>query len=184
MTAPVVLAIVGTDHHPFNRLVGWLDEWARDTSAPMRCFVQSGTSTPPHYAEWATTLPYDRLRELVSTASVAITHGGPGTIMDVRQGGLVPIVVPRRHSLGEHVDDHQVVFTERIAATGAIHLAHERAELIRLLESALAGSLEVRADAIGDNGKRAVESFGREVAALYQRRRPPRRLRGRARGRR
>ena len=49
--------------------------------------------------------------------------------------GAVPIVVPRQHRLGEHVDDHQVAFSRRLAADGGgIHLAETEAELHRLLD--------------------------------------------------
>jgi len=46
---PLVLITVGTDHHPFERLVGWIDRWT--PPAPVRVVVQYGTAVPPHTAE-------------------------------------------------------------------------------------------------------------------------------------
>jgi UDP-N-acetylglucosamine transferase subunit ALG13 len=51
--------------------------------------------------------------------------------------GKRPIVVPRRKRFGEHVDDHQCSFTERIAAEGAIVLARSEEELHTCLDAAL-----------------------------------------------
>jgi len=43
--APLVLVTVGTDHHPFDRLVGWIDRWA--PPGRVRLVVQYGTAVPP-----------------------------------------------------------------------------------------------------------------------------------------
>jgi hypothetical protein len=50
--APLVLISVGTDHHPFDRLVTWADGWlATRPEGSVRCVVQSGTSRAPLVAE-------------------------------------------------------------------------------------------------------------------------------------
>jgi UDP-N-acetylglucosamine transferase subunit ALG13 len=43
-------------------------------------------------------------------------------------------VVPRRQWLGEHVDDHQVAFSPRLAAEGGVFLAETEADLYALLD--------------------------------------------------
>jgi hypothetical protein len=51
VTAPLLLVTVGTDHHPFDRLVRWVDGWL--ASSPRRhdsgltCLMQTGTAAPP-----------------------------------------------------------------------------------------------------------------------------------------
>ncbi len=134
-----MLATVGTDHHPFDRLVTWVDEWAaRQDPQRVRCLVQSGTSTPARHAESFATLPYDDLAALLAQADVVVCHGGPGTIMECRAVGLRPVSVPRRAELGEHVDDHQVAFTRRVAPTGLVDLVESREALHACLDAALA----------------------------------------------
>lgn len=51
---PLVFVTVGTDYHPFDRLVQWIDDWMIEGggAARARVFVQSGTSTPPRHAAW------------------------------------------------------------------------------------------------------------------------------------
>lgn len=104
-----VLALVGTDHHQFNRLIDWLDE-AAVRNPDVRFVVQHGASRAPLVAHGRDYLPYDDVLRLVEEAAVVVCHGGPGTIMDARGVGHVPICVPRDPGLGEHVDGHQQRF--------------------------------------------------------------------------
>lgn len=112
---PLVLVTVGTDHHPFDRLMRWTESWLDNGGAERaRCIAQSGPATPPRGADAQPYLPYHTLQSLLEQADAVVTHGGPGTIMECRSRGVVPIVVPRRASLGEVVDDHQVDFVRRL----------------------------------------------------------------------
>jgi UDP-N-acetylglucosamine transferase subunit ALG13 len=49
-----------------------------------------------------------------------ITHAGVGSIICASREGHVPLVVPRRHDLGEHVDDHQAELTRALAERGSV----------------------------------------------------------------
>ena len=135
---PTVLVAVGTDKHPFDRLVRWIDQWleTRDGS-PVSCFIQYGTSLPPRAAEGARYLEHDALEDRMRRCALVVTHGGPTTISEARQWGHRPLVVPRQARLGEHVDDHQVRFTNRLSSAGLIHVVGSCAELMEALESGL-----------------------------------------------
>jgi UDP-N-acetylglucosamine transferase subunit ALG13 len=173
---PLLLVTVGTDHHPFDRLVGWAGAWLAANPGRLRCLMQTGTSTPPaDPAAWRAYLEYDELQATMAEAAAVVCHGGPGTILGARHRGAVPIVVPRQHRLGEHVDDHQVAFARRLAAEGGeIHLAETEAELHRLLDRVVAEPAAFRADA-GDRATAgAVREFERLVDGLVGRRPSPR----------
>ncbi len=169
--SPLVLVTVGTDHHPFNRLVDWVDRWLAETTREIRCVVQYGTSRAPRHADGQPKLAHAELQQLIAEAHLAVCHGGPGTIMDCRQVGLTPIVVPRRHDLGEHVDDHQVQFTRRIASSGVIRLAETEAQLRGLLDTGLAEPRPPLTSGRAANPETVVR-FAETVAALGPR--PPR----------
>jgi UDP-N-acetylglucosamine transferase subunit ALG13 len=129
---------VGTDYHPFDRLCRWIDTWLADGGDEhARCFVQTGTSTPPAHAEHGQYLGHEQMESMMREAAVVICHGGPGTIMLAATMGKRPIVVPRRKAAGEHVDDHQHAFTRRIAADGAIFLAESEADFRGFLSGML-----------------------------------------------
>jgi len=56
--------------------------------------------------------------EAVESADVVITHSGVGTILQLLESGVHPIVVPRSKAAGEHVDDHQFEIADLIRDLG------------------------------------------------------------------
>jgi UDP-N-acetylglucosamine transferase subunit ALG13 len=165
---PLLLVTVGTDHHPFDRLVRWVDAWlGRAAGNPLRCLVQTGTSAPPAgQAAWTAYLEHARLEAAMAEAVAVVCHGGPGTILGARQAGAVPIVVPRQQRLGEHVDDHQVRFARRLAAEGSVHLAESEPDLHRLLDQVVAEPAAFRAACQHRRTAAAVDAFERLVDRL------------------
>ncbi len=131
-----VLVLVGTDHHRFDRLIAWVDRWASDTGADV--LVQHGTSRAPKVATGAPYLDWDAVQSRLAAADVVVSHGGPATIAEARKAGHVPVVVPRDPHLGEHVDEHQQLFSRRLGASGLVALAETEAELRAALDAAAA----------------------------------------------
>ena len=129
----MIFVTVGTDHHPFTRLLEWAQEV--QTGLEIEIIAQRG-ATPDvkdvasfDYAE------IGKMEELAMSADAVVCHGGPGTIALARRCGHRPIVVPRRPDLGEHVDDHQVRYSARLAAEGGIDVANSVEDLVLLLSS-------------------------------------------------
>lgn len=136
---PLLFATVGTDHHPFDRIVRWLDAWLEASGKRrVRCLVQHGTSAPSAVGRSCAFLGYDEMENAIREAAVIVCHGGPGTIMLAAEAGKVPLVVPRLRALGEHVDDHQVLFARRLKEERTVVLAETESELRALLEQAVA----------------------------------------------
>ncbi|HEY8201219.1 MAG TPA: glycosyltransferase, partial [Actinomycetota bacterium] len=135
---PLVFVTVGTDHHPYNRLMNWTDEWLEAGGmSRAHVFVQHGTSAAPRIAHSRDYLPHPQMQAAIAKATAVVCHGGPSTIMEMRYKGLVPIVAPRKSALGEHVDDHQIRFSRRMAQLGTIRLVETREDLFRLLDLAI-----------------------------------------------
>lgn len=136
---PLVAVLLGTDHHPFDRLVRWSSELA--SVGTRRFFVQHGsTSLPgllPSGVEGSPMLGTDELASLLSRADAVVTHGGPGLVMEARQAGLHPIVVPRDPALGEHVDGHQLRFARVLARSGLAEVTDSQLGFERAVEAAL-----------------------------------------------
>ncbi|MGH2812196.1 MAG: glycosyltransferase [Actinomycetota bacterium] len=164
---PAIFVTVGTDHHPFARLIEWVDTWLEAGGGERaRCFVQSGTSPRPRHAEAADYLAYEEMERLMSGATVIVSHGGPGSIMQAAALGKRPIVIPRRHRLGEHVDDHQVAFARRLAAEGTIELAESEDRLHDVLDLGASGALATGRRRDGEAVIEAVRRFEALVSAL------------------
>lgn len=67
-------------------------------------------------------LSYSKMKIYMRKARIIICHGGPATIFQAIAAGKKPYVEPRREALGEHVDDHQVYFTNYAYQQNLIHL--------------------------------------------------------------
>ena len=119
-------------------------ETAQAAADPRRIFVTLGTTKPWHFRSlvdrvlailpdgcevvWQTgvtdvsdldinakaMVTDEEFRAEIGRADVVVSHAGGGTFMRCLEAGKVPILVPRRASRGEHVDDHQ----EQIAQVG------------------------------------------------------------------
>jgi UDP-N-acetylglucosamine transferase subunit ALG13 len=138
-TKPLVFLTVGTDHHRFDRVVHWFDAWLEGGAADrVRSLVQHGASVPSAHAPSRDFLTYEQMDEAIQEAAVIISHAGPGTIMLAAEAGKVPIVVPRVHALREHVDDHQVLFAQRLREERTIVLADSESKFRQFADRALA----------------------------------------------
>lgn len=72
----------------------------------------------------------DAFDNCARAADVVITHSGVGTIMRLLEMGVHPVVVPRRVSRHEHVDDHQTQIANLIRSRG-ISVVSEAGQLER-----------------------------------------------------
>ena len=100
-----VLAAVGADHHPFDRFVEWIETW-QSQNAECEVFMQRGSTDMVPKVGSAKWLDPAELDAMIRRADAIVCHGGPSTIMEARRAGVVPVVIPRDSTLGEHVDDH------------------------------------------------------------------------------
>jgi len=138
VSAPVsVVVSVGTDHHPFDRLMGWLESWIADRPDVV-LYVQHGASRLPAGADGDPLMSRDELRARMGAADVVVLQAGPGGIIDSLVMGRRPIVVPRVAELGEIVDGHQVAFAHHMAAQDEVDVAEDEATLGRMLDEAVA----------------------------------------------
>jgi UDP-N-acetylglucosamine transferase subunit ALG13 len=163
----LVFVSVGTDHHPFDRLVRWVDAWLPEG---VQCVVQYGASAAPERAEGVAYLDHAALTSLLDEAAVVVSHGGPTTITESRRHGRRPIVVPRDPALGEHVDDHQQRFCARMESKGLITTASDEDGFRGLLDRALADPQEFAVTPGEGDVADSVARFGTLVADLLTRR--------------
>ncbi|MGC4069138.1 MAG: glycosyltransferase [Polyangiaceae bacterium] len=93
-------------------------------------FVQLGACRyEPKTAKFERYLSFGALCDKIVESSVVITHAGAGSTLTCIQQGKSPIMVPRRAQYGEHVDDHQLPFTEKMQNIGLASVVHEMSEL-------------------------------------------------------
>ncbi len=74
--------------------------------------------------------------ECFREAAAVITHAGVGSVLCARREGHTPLVVPRRHDLGEHVDEHQAELTRALEERGSVVAVWDTTDLAELLRTA------------------------------------------------
>lgn len=122
----MIFVTVGTNEAPFDRMLEALDNVEVDDKLVIQC----GASTVrPAGAECVEFLSFDELVDLVRAARLVVTHAGVGSIAVALANGKRPIVVPRRVAFGEAVDDHQLAFARRFAASGQVKLVEDLTDL-------------------------------------------------------
>lgn len=144
----MILVITGMEVHPFDRLARATDELAADGTFDDEFFIQLGSCTyEPRHAGFERYLSFGDLCTRIRAARAVITHAGAGSTLTCIQQGKIPVMVPRRARDGEHIDDHQLPFTEKMCSTGhaiAVDNMNELPDAIRAVtgRTAAAGSLD------------------------------------------
>lgn len=126
----MIFVTVGTHEDQFNRLIEEMDRIKESGSLQEDVFIQTGYSDyKPIHCRNAVSLGYQEIDQRMKEARVVITHGGPGSIMHALRYNKIPIVVPRQKWFGEHIDNHQVLFSQRMALANKAMIVLEISEL-------------------------------------------------------
>jgi UDP-N-acetylglucosamine transferase subunit ALG13 len=127
----VIFVTVGTHHQPFERLLNVIGDLEQEL------VVQYGPGTPPSgVARAEAFMSFDTMLECFRAADKVITHAGVGSIICASREGHTPLVVPRLHELGEHVDDHQVELTRALEQRGRVIAVWEVEDLRQTIATA------------------------------------------------
>lgn len=161
----LILVSVGTDHHPFDRLVTKMDSWAL-THPSDSVIIQYGTAMEPTTAKGHKLIAHPDLCALFGRADVVICHGGPSTVMDARMAGKMPLVLPRDPGRGEHIDGHQIRFAEHIHRHGLARTMSSEDELAEAIEDVLADPAAYTIPSEEREAPPGVVQFGRAVDDL------------------
>ena len=104
--------------HCVQRLPG--TEWAVQTGSAHVEFSDAKAC--------AAYFPHDELARWNMWSDAVMTHASPGAVFDALNARSQPIIVPRRQSLREHVNDHQVGFAHRLEALGLAWIVSDEVE--------------------------------------------------------
>jgi UDP-N-acetylglucosamine transferase subunit ALG13 len=129
----VIFVTVGTQL-PFDRLITAVDGWA--AAVPGRhVFAQIGpTQLRPGNIEARPFISPSDCKKLMEDADVVVAHAGMGTIIGALELGTPVLILPRRASLGEHRNEHQLATARWFAAGGSVSVAFDERELLQKLD--------------------------------------------------
>lgn len=115
----MIFVTVGTHEQSFERLVKAVDNYKAQGIIQEDVFIQKGyTDYCPKWCEYDDFLSYEQMCAKMCAADVIISHGGPSTFMQALSLAKKLIVVPRQKEFGEHVNNHQLEFLEKIIYEG------------------------------------------------------------------
>lgn len=129
----MIFVTVGTQGG-FDRLIRTVDSWA-GLRGKQDVFAQTGPSEyKPTNIRTKPFIDATDFNSYMESADLVIAHAGMGSIITALEKGKPIIVMPRRASLGEHRNDHQVATAKRFKLLGRILVAANEQELICSLD--------------------------------------------------
>jgi UDP-N-acetylglucosamine transferase subunit ALG13 len=130
----MIFVTVGTEL-PFDRLVRVVDDWARAHNR-RDVFAQIGrTDWRPSFIPCAEFLEPPEFNARFASATAIVGHAGMGTILSALRYGKPILVMPRRASLGEQRNDHQLATAKRLLELDKIHVALDEQDLLDRLSN-------------------------------------------------
>jgi UDP-N-acetylglucosamine transferase subunit ALG13 len=132
----MILITVGTEKFPFNRLMEWVNNLIeQNVIQPEKeeIIIQYGSCTiVPHGVKSYSVLDEVDFLNLVTEARLIIAHCGEGSIDLLALINKPFILVPRKFSFQEHVDNHQLELAQQLAKQG-IPIANSQEDLANFL---------------------------------------------------
>lgn len=116
---------------PFDRLVAMVDDIIPSLKLEESLLGQIGKGRyKPRNFDYVDFLTKKEFDSIFEESSAVVSHAGIGTIAKAMTFKKPILVLPRQHSFGELVDDHQLLTAKRFAALGHILAFSTPQELI------------------------------------------------------
>ena len=130
-----VVVTLGTITFRFDRLI---EHVRRTIPEHATVFWQTGVTPRTGLRGTAEEVtPAETMREMIRDADVVIAHAGVGSALEALQAGRCPVLIPRQHRHGEHIDDHQAQIAAELSRRGlAISVQPEDLTLDHLRDAA------------------------------------------------
>jgi UDP-N-acetylglucosamine transferase subunit ALG13 len=124
----MIFVTVGTEL-PFDRLIKAVDSWARENNRT-DVFSQIGEGAwEPEFIRSCRFMEPPEFARAFASASVIISHAGAGTILTALRWEKPILVMPRRASLGEQRNEHQMATAKRLSEMGKVGVAFDEIDL-------------------------------------------------------
>ncbi|MCY1670487.1 glycosyltransferase [Novosphingobium sp. SL115] len=127
----------------FDRLIEAMDELA--PSLPMPVFAQVGKGTyKARNIETATSISPTDFDKLIADTRLLVAHAGIGTVLTAQKFRKPILLFPRRASMGEHRNDHQLATVGQLQGRSGIVVAMTVDELPAAIDAGLQMDLPER----------------------------------------
>ena len=154
----MIFLTVGTQL-PFDRFVKVVDLWAAN-NPDVEIFAQIGEGDyQPKHMKYCAFLDEQSYKREFDKASIVLAHAAMGSIITSLIESKPVIVYPRKASLGEHRNEHQLATCKNLSELDGCYVTYDDQALIERLDdlkSLEAGSLGLYAN---DDLLQSIENF-------------------------
>lgn len=122
----MITVTLGTISFPFVRAIDWVEHLLKRGIISEEVFVQHGASDISKFADYsnvttASVLPPEKFDQRLKASRLVISHAGQGSTRKLAAMNVSFVLIPRLSTYGEHIDDHQLAFTHRMAELGVTY---------------------------------------------------------------
>jgi UDP-N-acetylglucosamine transferase subunit ALG13 len=153
----MIFVAVGTQL-AFDRLIKYMDEWAKINSEKVIAQIAEGTYLPKHI-EYKKYFKNEEYIAMVKESSIFVSHAGMGNIFTAKELKTPIIVINRQLKLNEHRNDHQADGLKWMAKLKGVHTATTKDELFDYLKHK---NLEID-ESISSNNSNAISNFIKQI---------------------
>jgi UDP-N-acetylglucosamine transferase subunit ALG13 len=124
----MIFITVGTTAYPFYRMNGVFEQMLLHRKKRELIIYQHGATpvfTDKPNVQLCPSTTFNKMISNIKQSRIIIAHGGPATIFQCLSLSKKPLVLPREKQFGEHVNDHQVLFSRYLAKQNKILLIRE-----------------------------------------------------------
>ena len=121
----------------FDRLIAAMDALAPGLGQEVVAQTGKGSYRPAHMTARSSIAPAE-FEQLVAQSSLIVSHAGIGTVLTAARFAKPIVLFPRRASLGEHRNDHQLATVRQLAGRPGIVVAEDDAALPGAVAAGLA----------------------------------------------
>jgi exopolysaccharide biosynthesis glucuronosyltransferase PssE len=134
----------------FDRLIQALDRWSSENSK-QEIFAQvaelGDTGYAPKNFEWKNFLTPEEFRDKFQQADFVVAHAGMGTIITAMTLKKPLVIVPRKGSLKETRNDHQIATADQFSRRDGIYTAQDDSDLGSILDELICMPPNLNGDA-------------------------------------
>lgn len=128
----MIFVVVGTQE-PFDRLIGYLDEWSAMTGYHDIYAQIANANYRPTNFEYTEFIQPQNFYKKFKEADLIVSHSGMGTIISALQFSKPIIVMPRLSMNKEHRNNHQIATAKGFEKLGYIKAVYNKNELFYAL---------------------------------------------------
>jgi len=130
----VIFVTVGTQL-PFPRLINTIALWSIENNFKEEVICQCNRVVNQIGIKTINQLSPKKFNDLISNASLVVSHAGIGSIISCLEMKKPLILFPRRKIHHEHRNDHQLATCEAFKNNTRMNIAWDENELIQLLNN-------------------------------------------------